>query len=286
MKRILMIATVVLLAAITLTGCDTVLGLVFKPNLAVEHVNIIAPDDNFAGLEFEVRNEGAAQENVEYEVVMTLNQFNEFEFITVFRDDFDISFKDNKTISVGFERDIKPFVGDLELEPGTYFVGVIVDSGDDVDETDEDDNLEFAFDPFPIDPDAESPLLPDQFEPNEGFFEAKSFPQGNEMWMSANLHAPDDHDWYSVSQPNPMTYGVYIKTRPGPNPDTTANIFVEVFSADDVTQMFPVYYDGPFTNHEIYIPMEPAMMDPQEWRVHVWNSTGEIGEYEIEAYEW
>ena len=139
MKRVLMFAAIVLMAALTLAGCDTVLGLIFEPNLSIEYVSIVFVNDEFAGVEFSVRNEGIGEEDVQYAIVLSEDQFADPFDTIVFEDDFDIDFKDDKDISVGLVRDIQPYIGELEVPPGNYFVGVIIDTDDDVDESDEDD---------------------------------------------------------------------------------------------------------------------------------------------------
>ncbi len=271
MKRSLLLIVIVGLAAFALSGCGQVVGLVFEPNLYVDDVQIQEFDGQFAGVNIWVRNEGVWLDDVAFAVVLSVDQFaDDFDYV-VYQDEFNIGFKGDEEVSVQ-----RAYMDMNGVPEGDYYVGVLVDFWDDVDETDERDNNGASFNTVFIGADGgggDPVFFPDGFEPNDTFYTWANLGPG---WNYANFHVNGDEDWFEVYQVVDMS--LTIETRPGPdgNPIDT---YVEVYNYWD--EFTPMYWSGPAVNNYIYIPPTATY---ESSRVKVFSQTNEIGESELTVY--
>jgi CARDB protein len=269
MKRRLLIIAIVVLAAVMLSGCGKIVGLVFEPNLWIDgDVNVVEYDGQFVSLEFQIRNEGVWLSDVTFEVVFSPNDsFDDNDNVTVYEDWFDIGFNGDESFTIQ-----RAYMDESDLAEGEYWVAVNVDPYGEVEESNERDNLKFANNQVFISAGGGGGGLGlDDFEPNNGFAEAPYFNKGS--WHLANLHDDGDMDWYSVDSMMSMPLSIY--TRPGPN-GLNVDVMVEVFYVWDSTT--PYWTMGPAIDNYIAIPMMPTI---EQYRIHIFSPSGDTGEYEF-----
>lgn len=145
-RVLLGLGLLVLLLSMALTGCDSVLGLVFKPDLTVTSVE---PLKNLAGeitaVRLVVANEGiVSAEPATYAIVMSADTTISIAADTVvWEDTVELAAGEEKQIDVSGPDQINQWMADhgvTDIPAGNYYLGVFIDPDDRVAEKDETNN--------------------------------------------------------------------------------------------------------------------------------------------------
>ncbi len=155
MKKLLLWIPLVLLLTILLSGCPALFNALgggppddFDPqaDLAVGAIefSVDTSTGSVTGVEFIITNNGDAPAlNAEYRVVVSSNQIvgtNSSDDITVFQDTITVDAGDQETVALTTQ--IQQYINSngVSLNPANYYVGVILDPGEDIDESNEQNN--------------------------------------------------------------------------------------------------------------------------------------------------
>ena len=141
MKRSLLFIAIIALAAFALSGCQFVLGIILDPDLEVTNVELTGPVEAPTGMVISVGNWGGMAEDIELGVYITSTDQVSTNDVLVYRNDsrrFDLEWNEEDQITLNFEVDFRPFIeqNSIELPPGPYRLGVILDPDDRLDDKD------------------------------------------------------------------------------------------------------------------------------------------------------
>lgn len=225
MKKRVMYITLIVLAAVIMGGCSQIIGLVFEPNLYIDFIDVLTFNEDWAGITVGFRNDGVWQNDVGFGVYFSDDPFIDENDFRAYEDWFSIGFNGDESITIQ-----RAYMNLSGLAAGDYYIGVIVDHYNEIDESDDRDNTYELNDMLYVGGDGGSGgIAPDEWEPDNGTAEYQWVGTAGLPWQYHNFHEGTDEDWFFVDfSGGTMMYHLVIETRPAAGNPLPVGVRVEI----------------------------------------------------------
>ncbi|MCK4516471.1 MAG: hypothetical protein KAU31_14515 [Spirochaetaceae bacterium] len=279
MKRGILIVAIIALATFALSSCGFVLGMVLKPDLMVEDIQVSVDPitDEITTLRIYFYNNGGDADGVQFVVVLTPD-----ELVSPFAGDYVVYWG---SFNIGWNQDvyvdinmaeILETIGEGYVPASDYYIGVMVDPDNQIEEREETDNEGITPDRWLFGGGGSVDLAADNNEPDNNSTEAK--PLAVEAPEYHTFHVENDDDWFTFVVP--VAGLITLETRA---PYGVADPII----TDTVIELFDIALDLIASNDDgemaPYSHLE-SNLAAGTYFVKVRHSFGDLGEYEIERW--
>jgi len=205
MKRTILYAAILVLAAMALSGCGFVFNLVLNPDFEVVSVNVLTgASDEITGLRITFGNWGGGAENIPYVIVFSYDTTvspTAGDFVIYEGEIPSLEWNDEIPVDVSGQA-IQDYIDASSggfVPEGQFYIGVFIDPNNDFEERDEFNNENTTGQSFLFGGGGEIPA--DQYEPDGPYAELEViFPVSPPYYVAyyRNFHTVDDNDFFLV----------------------------------------------------------------------------------------